>query len=31
VDGGGSSAETVYVDQNVTDVNASDIVVEPPQ
>jgi hypothetical protein len=31
VDGGGSSAETVYVDQNVSDVNASDIVVEPPK
>ncbi len=31
VAGGGSSAETVYLEQNVADLNASDIVIEPPQ
>jgi hypothetical protein len=31
VEGGASSAETEYIESNVTDINSSDIVIEPPQ
>ena len=31
VEAGGSSTETLHIEENVTDVNSSDIVIEPPQ
>jgi hypothetical protein len=31
VEGGSSSTETVYVEEDVTDINGSDIVIEPPR
>ena len=31
VEAGGSSTETLHIEENVTDINSSDIVIEPPQ